>query len=596
MKAIIYSLLIICMVASMGFAKPTLSNTNKLHGISNRNKRLHMMPAGSTPIFLNAADYGVVPTSPDNYAALVSLFNTYPTADIYLPPGNYTVNNTPGYMTMNHYSGHFLCAANAVIILTNPSNGGFYFQYGTGARLENITINYSTMPTTRTNNDAIDCTTDTNYVVKHIRVNGSPGVGLLFNLAINPQVSDIVIQNTEADGCSFYSCQNAQINNLNTHYTGDDGIAFFNNLSNIQNFNGATATNIIINNSKARGICVLGTSNVSISNFTIDSTSASGLYVAMESESRLPNNVHVSGGTINHGGVVVGRGTTGNQYGLLDNNADSVYLSDIHILNSFSNGLEVLAPNGVIIADNISVFKSDTNNVYIKSTKYANLTNIYSQNAGSYGFFANAVHTAVFRGITVKDAFTANTSPNDAIYFLNDTSLFADAITIIDDQPTATGYNFAVHGTTGVIDNIQQYIANGTFAFSITSSSVKTGLINSVPNGGTTDGVVYQGANSLLSTPAGTTGQFLGNSSGVPAWMTVNTSGTKSYTCTGSCSSISVSYTSPGYTPSNIVWTPTSTIGVDGWYVTGISSTGFTINYTTPLPSGTVTGDYTLVR
>jgi len=599
MKTIIY-LCIFCLYVALNPVKAASFKNiinYKTPGIEKKIKNNHIKkPKNATPIFLNAADYGVVPASADNYTAIVNLFNNNPTADIYLPPGNYTVNNTPGYMNINHYSGHFLSAANAVIILTDSTKGGFNFMYGTGARLENMDVTYLARPkVNRTDQHTINCSTDTNYVVKHVRVNGGPGVGLLFNLAINPQVSDVIVQNTIADGCSFYSCKNAQINNLNTYNTGDDGMAFFNGTAK-PDFNGATATNIIINNSKARGIAVF-TSDVTISNFTIDSTSASGLYIAKESNTRVPNNVHVSGGTINHGGRVLhGRGKTGNQYGLLVNAADSVYLSDIHILNSLSNGFEVISPNGVIVADNITVFKSDTNNVYIKSTKYADLSNIYSQNAGSYGFFANGVGTAIFKNISVKNAYTTNASPHDAIYFLNDTSLFAQGITIIDDQAAATGYIFAIANTTGVIDDIQQYIPHGTFALNITGSSVKTGLINSLPNGGTVNGIVYQGANSLISTAAGTTGQFLSNSSGVPVWAAVNASGTKSFNCSGSCSSFTVTYTSPGYTPSNVIWTPTSTFGASGYYITGISSTGFTVNYSSPLASGTVTGNYSLIR
>lgn len=598
MKTTIY-LCIFCLYTALNPVKAASFKTVIRYKTSAAGKKIknpHIInPKSTTPVFLNAADYGVVPASADNYTAIVNLFNNNPTADIYLPPGNYTVNNTPGFMNINHYSGHFLSAANALIILTDSTKGGFNFMYGTGARLENMNVTYLAKPKYhRTDQHTINCSTDTNYIVKHVRVNGGPGVGLLFDQAINPQVSDVIVQNTLADGCSFYSCKNAQINNLSTYNTGDDGMAFFNGTTK-PDFNGATATNIIINNSKARGIAVF-TSDVTISNFTIDSTSASGLYIAKESNTRVPNNVHVSGGTINHGGRVTGRGKTGNQYGLLVNAADSVYLSDIHILNSRSNGFEVILPNGVIVADNISVFKSDTNNVYIKSTKSANLSNIYSQNAGSYGFFANGVGAAILKNITVKNAYTSNASPHNAIYFLNDTSMYAEGITILDDQSTATGYIFAITNTTGAIDDIQQNISHGTFALNITGSSVKTGLINSLPNGGTANGVVYQGANSLISTVAGTTGQFLGNSSGVPAWTTVNTSGTKSFTCAGSCSSFTVTYTTPGYTPSNVIWTPTSTLGASGYYITGISSTGFTVNYSTPLASGTVTGNYTLVR
>ncbi|MFD0792988.1 sialate O-acetylesterase [Mucilaginibacter litoreus] len=64
----------------------------------------------------------------------------------------------------------------------------------------------------------------------------------------------------------------------------------------------------------------------------------------------------------------------------------------------------------------------------------------------------------------------------------------------------------------------------------------------------------------------------------------------------GNTATFNITYNNPGYTPSNIVWIPTSSTGSNGYYITNISNTSFTVNFNTPPAAGTATAKYTLIR
>ncbi|MFP9114998.1 right-handed parallel beta-helix repeat-containing protein [Flavobacterium sp. RHBU_3] len=557
--------------------------------------------------FLNATDFSVDNTgTSDNYNALDDLFTDHPNSDIYLPPGIYIINNNPsvhanGYLNINNYQGHLLAAGNAIIRFTYPS-GGLNFIGGTGAKIENLHIEYSTLPTTRNDLHAINIGFAQNTIVNNITVNGSGGVGLLFNLCYNPQVSNIHVTNTMADGCSFYSCENVQLNGLITENTGDDALAFF-NYNQKPDLDKATVSNLIIKESYARGIAINGTSDIKITNFSIDSTSGPGIYVSKETSVYSgPANICISNGNVNYGGVLTGRGTTGSKHGISITAAAGVYLDNIAIKHSKEKGLSVYNTKYADIS-HIAVDSSGTIDVLADLNTKVVLKDISSTGAGEYGFKATRNTNVIAENIAVTNAWRGtSTNLHRAIWFELNENFFADQMTVIDDTPTAAlAYIAGEYNTTGsgYFGDIKYKIAAGTpsFSLAISSANVKSGFVNLLPKDGVTNGVVYQGAKSLLTTPAGTTGQLLTYTT-KPEWVTpafatvVNGPASTSFT---GATSYTVTYTTPGFTPSNVLWTPTGSIGSSGWYITNITSTGFTINFSAA-PSGTVTGKYTLIK
>ena len=80
-----------------------------------------------------------------------------------------------------------------------------------------------------------------------------------------------------ADGLSFYNDQDGEVTNLTAENTQDDALAFVNFTSG-PNYTGGSATNIRIA-SYTGSIHVAGQSDVTISNFSIATTSAPGVVV-----------------------------------------------------------------------------------------------------------------------------------------------------------------------------------------------------------------------------------------------------------------------------------------------------------------------------
>jgi hypothetical protein len=136
----------------------------------------------------------------------------------------------------------------------------------------------------------------------------------------------------------------------------------------------------------------------------------------------------------------------------------------------------------------------------------------------------------------------------------------------------------------------------------ITSNSIEGNI-----GYGTTGSIIYRNAFSRTGiSEASVSGLLKVNTSGAPTAATGGSGGdyamsysnSATFNGTGSATAFSVTYTSPGYTPSDVKWTPTSSAAAGSFYITSITSTGFTVNYVTAPGSGTsnVTGKYTLIK
>lgn len=112
-----------------------------------------------------------------------------------------------------------------------------------------------------------------------------------------------------------------------------------------------------------------------------------------------------------------------------------------------------------------------------------------------------------------------------------------------------------------------------------------------------------RGQRRFLATPTGATGAFTSRAidvldlpTSIPGANLLLSPASASLTTNGSTTSFNVTYTTPGYTPTQVLWMPSSAIGSGGWYITAITSTGFTVNYVTAPATGTATAKYTLIK
>jgi hypothetical protein len=160
-----------------------------------------------------------------------------------------------------------------------------------------------------------------------------------------------------ADGVHFANCRDATIYNLETSDTGDDGLAFV-SYNNGAAHGGGIAQRIKVNNSRTRGIAVVGQSNVRVADFSVDTTGSSGIYCAYEKSyrTRVPANITFSDGLIRNAGTREPR--VGRQYGVGVHLVKSIRLRNIKAVGSYDFGLFAQAPGGSIDIEGVALADS----------------------------------------------------------------------------------------------------------------------------------------------------------------------------------------------------------------------------------------------
>ena len=465
-------------------------------------------------------DFGAVGDGVTNDTAAITAAITATTSGtLIFPEGSYLINNSTGPFTVSSFQGEMIFLGNAKLLFNTNTQAGIVFSGGSNAKIYNIRIDYVTPPTSRTNAQegiAFYSTTDT--TVTGVYVESSPAAGLLFGQCIRPQVSGVVIESSQADGVHFNNCQDPQIDNLITVSTGDDGLAFVNYASQA-NYSGGTATNIIIRNSKSRGIAVVGQSNVTVSNFLVDGTASSGIFTAYDSaySTRYPANVIWSDGIVRNAGTVTP--LVGNQFGIEYANVVSVKYNNIKVINSASRGMSgTTTANGLVEASDITVDSATTNNGFNLSGDNISIDNLFANNIQSYGIYiSNSTN------VQATNLKTLNVSKggglNRAVWFDTVVQLLADGIEVIDNQGSATGYIVgSASCTRGSVSSVNFAIANGTGQINPVGSGISYPLTNYGPN---STNILF-GTGTISGTGNITAGNIIANNVGNIASINLN--------------------------------------------------------------------------
>jgi polygalacturonase len=213
------------------------------------------------------------------------------------------------------------------------------FVNSNGCVVENINLDFVSAPSLRNSNYGIYFYRCSNVTLNNTCVKNTSGAGVLFLECIKPKVYNLVVENTLADGLHFANCEKPVFDLITTNNTGDDGVALV-NYGSALNYTGGEGTRIFVKNSAARGIAVVGQSNVNIEKFTVDDTSSGGIYIAQEGayNTRVPDNVRFIDGVINNAGCY-GVGV-GNRFGISYNNTGYVYLKGIQVNGAYSRGFQ----------------------------------------------------------------------------------------------------------------------------------------------------------------------------------------------------------------------------------------------------------------
>jgi polygalacturonase len=370
-------------------------------------------------------------------AAFQAAFANNSNGQILIPPGSYLIDNSTGPLTINGFSGKLLFQGSAQLVFTNNTNGGLLFEGGSGAVITGLHATYAIPPAFRNSpNEEIKFSGTVNTVLMDAVVQNSPAAGILFYGSINPNVVNATVINSLADGLNFSNCQNAQVTKLVTRNTGDDGLAFV-NYTRYPNLIGGLAQNIVITNSKARGIAVAGQSNVTVNGFQIHNTSSSGVLVAQDTfnGTRIPANVHIEDGTIYSAGTL--GPLVGNQYGIEYNAQESVTFTNISVFAPGNNGLSGTSPGGSVTVKNVAVHSPLTGLGFLfYQTQKVQVTDSSADNTPSYGFLALQSSQVTIRGLKVTDA--GLTDPlKRAVWFEDAGTILASSIDIVSDAGAA---------------------------------------------------------------------------------------------------------------------------------------------------------------
>ncbi len=351
-------------------------------------------------------------------------------ARIRVPPGNYLIDNSKGPLTAINFGGEFSFASGAKLWFTDNTRAGLLFVGGTGANITGLRADYVSPPTVRRSpHEQLKFSDTINTLLTDTIVEHSPAAGILFYNCVRPRVQHAVVMHSLADGLHFANCQDAEVTDLNTADTGDDGLAFL-NYAKYPDKIGGTASNIHVRQSQARGITVVGQSNIVISNFTVETTAASGLLCARDYsyDTRIPSNVLFTDGQVTNAGVL--GPVTANRYGIEFNDQVDCEFSNIQVIRPASNGVAGKAQAGRVKVDHVEVDDVQSGSGFqFYQTKDVILSNLISRRTPGYGFlFQSSAHVTA-QHMTAVDASQASDLKR-AIWFENGQTVAADDILI----------------------------------------------------------------------------------------------------------------------------------------------------------------------
>ncbi len=434
-----------------------------------------------SPSIVNVIDLGARSDGTDavqTTAAFLKAFASNPAGEVVVPAGSYLLDNSSGAIVVHDFNGQLSFKGSALLVFTANTKGGMWFIGGTGARVQGLRATYQSAPTRRNSPEEEIKFSDTiDTSVSDISVSNSPAAGVLFYNCIRPKVTNAVIRDTWADGLHFANCQDSQATNVTAINTGDDGLAFVNYAAGPNNTGGA-AYNVTVRDSQSRGIAVVGQSNVTISNFSVDDTASSGLLCAYDSayNTRKPANVLFSSGTVSNAGKP--NKPIGNNYGIEYDGQVSCSFSDIQVTGSAGRGLAGMSPDGSVSVANVRISQNREGDAFsFFKTSQVRVSGSSADTAPGYGFFFGQCGTVVATGLSARNSGQSG-SLHRAIWFEDNHSIAASGLTVLDTQTQPTGfivgsYDSSDGSQSGVINGITSGIDHGSLSIQNQSRNLR---------------------------------------------------------------------------------------------------------------------------
>lgn len=448
--------------------------------------------------------------------ALTTAMAAVGSGTLIIPAGTYKLNNDTGPLVFSGFAGKLICDQGAVFQATTPNQMGIQFSSGqAGGIIDGLTIT-ATGATSR--NDGVVGLyfyQADNIKLKNTTVSGFSCVGIQFESCKNVFASNIAVSNTMADGLDFFNCQNPILLGYRSSDTGDDGLAFVKYPTSTQHkdLDGGLAVGVVVERSNARGISIVGPSNVTVMDFYINQTTNAGIIVLQDTyiSGRTPTNARFCGGTITGAGTwlptnsVRYNGVQGGQNGIAGNNAgiqwalpvgsgscvfENITLTGCVGNSSFGTGMNhpigIQGAGGECVAlRNITVdgvsghgltVGLDPLGTLLNQTGTLEIKNVTVRNATGVGIYLTKIDQLVMGGTIAQNCGSglgSSSTPGEAVHIEAVTNLAVVNTTIIDTQGTPTGYKFVqTNNQRGVINGIPALIPNGSLTAPTASGSV----------------------------------------------------------------------------------------------------------------------------
>ncbi|MDO7908401.1 right-handed parallel beta-helix repeat-containing protein [Paenibacillus sp. JX-17] len=301
MPGILVLLVIVALAALWWLNNPSSSETSEPEPDS--------APAPSTSS-LSVVDFGAVPDDDnDDYQAIMDCIEEAKKQgkSVYVPAGNFKVSRI---ITLDGVGMAGAGSDKTILTSTDPENGSIDLK-GRNVSLSHLAHIYET--TVERGNGANEKNSITvrgakDFAINHVRIEKASTAGILVQgSAEGGKIENNTIDATGADGIHITSgSRDITIENNKVRRTGDDTIAVVSYRDGSPAASDITIRgNDVGYGSKARGISVVGGSDVTIENNTIRDTEMAGIYIAVEKEWDTDNvkDVKVTGNTIDHTGM-----------------------------------------------------------------------------------------------------------------------------------------------------------------------------------------------------------------------------------------------------------------------------------------------------
>jgi hypothetical protein len=406
-----------------------------------------------------------------------------PRGKFYFPPGTYLLDNSKRVGLHGvYFSGglHFAPGARLVCTTVSPKVPDCVaLSRGTGAVIDGMEIAFA-QPTPQDRNSAagfaLHCMFQNNLRASNIRIDGSSGAGLSDENGMDDVFTHIVIKNTSADGFTSVNSKNTHLSDLTVDVALDDGLSMI-NYENHPDNRGFIGNNIKVSHGAARGIAVLGQSDVQITNFSVNQTCSAGVQVFDDFpfKTRRPDNVTFSNGEISGAGRYTNehypcKNAEANGSGMHYIAADDVHFDHVKITDSAGPAIagnmgptgpdskSVSISNMEIIGAPTGADRPKVGGVMIFKTNHLELSKISVTNA-SGGFFVSRNGDVKASDLSAKNVKGFLHRSYD---FEGNDKVTGERLVTSDDQETPTGEGFYEDNKSpSTFKSVEAHIAKG---------------------------------------------------------------------------------------------------------------------------------------